>query len=66
MSNYTLFGFSDKPQGRLTSMKKILFVLLMMLTLVVIVPAQAAETTIAEFSFDTDPRTNYTFISDSN
>ena len=47
-------------------MKKILFSLLMMLTLVVIVPAQAEETTIAEFSFDTDPRTNYTFISDSN
>ena len=47
-------------------MKKILFSLLMMLTLVVIVPAQAAETTLAEFSFDTDPRTNYTFISDSN
>ena len=36
-------------------MKKLLFVLLMVLSLVISLPAQAAETPIASFDFDTKP-----------
>ncbi len=43
-------------------MKKLLFILLMVLSLVISLPAQAAETPIASFDFDTDPGADYTSI----
>ena len=47
-------------------MKKLILALLMVLSLIVFVPAQAAETPIASFDFDTELGENYTSISGGN